>query len=85
MLIHDHFSVISGLCRGVNEIFDLLGCYSALTELPTFRDNLSVLPSRVIWYRQVVPKRPYYQSTLRITPEDRRYLLRSLTSKWCHQ
>jgi hypothetical protein len=41
--------VISGLDRGVNEIFDFLGCYSAYvtSTLPAFFDNLSVQSSMV--------------------------------------
>ena len=41
-------SVISGLRRGVNEMYDFLGFYAALIVglLPTFWDNLSALKHR---------------------------------------
>jgi len=55
--------VISVFGRGANEIFTLLGCYTALiSKLPVFRDNLLVPSPRVKllghWRRnqQVVPK-----------------------------
>jgi len=40
--------VISGFRRGVNEIYALLGSYAAWigNYVPTFRDSLSVPPSR---------------------------------------
>ena len=43
------WSVISGFRREVDENCALLGCYAANcgNALPTFRDNLSVLSSRV--------------------------------------
>jgi hypothetical protein len=42
-------SFISGFRRHVDEIYALLGCYAASSgnTLPTFRDHISVLSSRV--------------------------------------
>ena len=36
--------MFSGFCDGVTEVLSVLGCYASLTgsELPTFRDNLSI-------------------------------------------
>jgi len=41
--------MISGYRRDANDIIAILGCYGAYTssQLPTFRDNLLVRPSRV--------------------------------------
>ena len=43
-----HYCEIVSFRRGVNEIIVLLGCYAAFvySQLPTFRDNLSVSSSR---------------------------------------
>jgi len=77
--------VISGICRGINEIFFLLGCYAVLIGiyLSTFRDGLSVTSSRNTEDGTDTPLKmgliccpetsvSNYQSTLRNIPEDRR-------------
>jgi len=53
--IHIMLCVISGLGREVNDKCALLGCYAASSgnSLPTFRDNLSILPSSTATRRQL--------------------------------
>jgi hypothetical protein len=48
------FGVISGFRRDVDDICALLGYYAASSgsSVPTFRDNISVPPSRVKKYKQ---------------------------------
>jgi hypothetical protein len=72
--------VISGFRCGVNEIFALVGCYAAQigSQLPTFRDNLSVPSSRatVVTLEDGTDTLSRnvgnYQYMLRNIPEDRR-------------
>jgi hypothetical protein len=69
--------VISSFHHCVNEIFALLECYAAYigSYLPTFRNNLSVLSSRVKNMGQVAfleTSANNYQSTPLNIPEERR-------------
>jgi len=50
-LVETLFCAISGCGHSANDVFALMGCYTALfySKLPTFRDNLSVRLSRVVF------------------------------------
>jgi hypothetical protein len=62
--------MISGVCRGVNDICGLLGFYAAMKGnfVLTFRDNLSVPSLRVVQLK----KSSWTTSTLRKIPKERR-------------
>jgi hypothetical protein len=73
--------MISGLRRGVNEIFAVLGCHAAFigSYLPTFRDNQSVLCWKVKfldflvledWIDSLSRNVDNYQPMLRNTSEE---------------